>query len=205
MEHSSKRADYRHIGRRALFAILVYAGLRISEACRLRWRDVDLARGILKVGVLSGDGKTVASVRIVNIVPALRDELAAWKATTRYGSVKDYVITTAVGTPRDKDNARQRVVDPVLGRINELRAQADRDPFPDFTTHTGRRTFATHLIAIGEMPDYVQDQLGHEDPTLAMRVYRQRRSVRAAPDPRLFKLYGRPHHLPASATQDPPA
>jgi integrase len=63
-------------GRRALVATLVYAGLRITEACELRWRDVDLARGTIAVG----RAKTHAGLRDVDILPALRDELAAYKA-----------------------------------------------------------------------------------------------------------------------------
>lgn len=191
-----RRADQAGLGRRALIAVLCYAGLRVSEVCRLRWRDVDLAGGVIKVGVRSGDGKTAASLRIVNIVPALRDELATWKASSRFGTRgRDRVFPTAAGGARDKDNVRQRILNPTLDYIDERRADEDRDSFPHFKSHTGRRTFATNLIAIGEMPDYVQDQLGHEDPTLAMRVYRQRRSRRDKPDARLFELYGKPHHL----------
>jgi integrase/recombinase XerC len=33
-----------HVERRAMLATLTFAGLRISELCALRWRDVDLAR-----------------------------------------------------------------------------------------------------------------------------------------------------------------
>jgi integrase len=33
------REDRRHIERRALVATLTFAGLRIGEACALRWRD----------------------------------------------------------------------------------------------------------------------------------------------------------------------
>lgn len=34
---------------RALLATMMLAGLRVSEACALRWRDVELARGRLRV------------------------------------------------------------------------------------------------------------------------------------------------------------
>lgn len=39
-----------HVERRAMIATLTFAGLRIGELCALRWRDVDLARGWLRVG-----------------------------------------------------------------------------------------------------------------------------------------------------------
>jgi integrase len=72
------RADRSHIARRAILATLVFAGLRIGELTRLRWRDVDLAGGSR---ITVGEAKTDAGAgRIIDLVPALRDELAAHKA-----------------------------------------------------------------------------------------------------------------------------
>ena len=62
--------------RRALLATLVFAGLRIGEALSLRWRDVDLARGTITVRA----AKTDAGVRVVNVLPVLRDELDGYRA-----------------------------------------------------------------------------------------------------------------------------
>ena len=61
----------RTAGRRALIATLVYAGLRIGEATALTWADIDLANGRISVR----DAKTEAGERLVDILPALRDEL----------------------------------------------------------------------------------------------------------------------------------
>jgi integrase len=36
-----------------------------------------------------------------------------------------------------------------------------------------RRTFASVLYALGEDPGVVMDEMGHTDPGLALRVYRQ--------------------------------
>jgi integrase len=65
--------------RRALVATLVFAGLRIGEALALTWADVDLARSTIVVRA----SKTDAGVRTVNIVPILRDELAAYSARAK--------------------------------------------------------------------------------------------------------------------------
>jgi len=46
------REDRQHVERRAMLATLTFAGLRISELCGLRWRDVDLA-----TGCVSGSGR----------------------------------------------------------------------------------------------------------------------------------------------------
>jgi len=48
-EMAGSRADRDTCLRRPLMATLVFGGLRISEALALRWRDVDLAGGRLRV------------------------------------------------------------------------------------------------------------------------------------------------------------
>jgi integrase len=47
-------------------------------------------------------------------------------------------------------------------------------PLPDrLTPHSLRRTFCSLLYALGEDPGTVMDEMGHTDPALALRVYRQ--------------------------------
>ncbi len=54
-----------------------------------------------------------------------------------------------------------------------LRAR-ELSPLPDkITPHSLRRTFASILYAIGEDLGVVMDEMGHTDPALALRVYRQ--------------------------------
>jgi integrase len=44
---------------------------------------------------------------------------------------------------------------------------------PGITPHSLRRTFASVLYALGEDPGVVMDEIGHTDPGLALRIYRQ--------------------------------
>ena len=47
-------------------------------------------------------------------------------------------------------------------------------PMPEgLTPHSLRRTFASVLHALGEDPGVVMDEMGHTDPSLVLRVYRQ--------------------------------
>lgn len=41
------------------------------------------------------------------------------------------------------------------------------------TNHSLRRTFASLLYHEGRSPRYVMKQMGHTDPALALRIYRQ--------------------------------
>jgi len=73
---------------------------------------------------------------------------------------------------RDKDNARERVIRPVVAHAEALLAKRGRDPLPaGVTAHKLRHTFASILFVRGEDPPYVMAQLGHTDPAFTLRVY----------------------------------
>jgi len=57
------RSDHRHVNRRAMLATFTFAGLRLGELLSLRWRDIDLGAGWLRVG----EAKTDAGIRRVKI------------------------------------------------------------------------------------------------------------------------------------------
>ncbi|HEY0277578.1 MAG TPA: site-specific integrase, partial [Solirubrobacterales bacterium] len=154
--------------RRALVATMVLAGPRAIEVGALRWRDVDLANGRITVG----RSKTQAGLREITMVPILRDILAAHKAASRHAAADDRVFGGRRRARRDKDNLRARVLGPVFRRADELLAARGQQPLPiGLTPHKLRHTFASVLIAIGEDPASVMNQLGHTDPKFTLRVY----------------------------------
>jgi integrase len=162
--------DRRHIERRAMLAVLCLAGLRIGELCALRWRDVDLATGWLRVG----ESKTDAGRRRVKIRPALRKELAAVRARQSQAVSDAFVFATTKGASHSTTNIRKRVLAAAVERANETLAEAGKPPLPArLTPHSLRRTFCSLLYALGEDPGVVMDEMGHTDPALALRVYRQ--------------------------------
>ena len=100
---------------RPVGAVCAYAGLRLSEALGLRWRDVDLAANRLTVTAqLGADGervplKTVASLATVPMLPTLTAELRAHRrrvAGTALARVKPdaFVFLTARGKPHGRRN-----------------------------------------------------------------------------------------------------
>jgi integrase len=164
------RPACRHIERRAMLATLTFAGLRIGELCALRWRDVDLAAGWLHVG----ESKTDAGRRRVKLRGALLDELVAVRARRPQAPSEGYVFPTLTGGRQSPDNLRSRVLKVAVERANENSAKQGLPPLPEsITPHSLRRTFASVLYALGEDPGVVMDEMGHTDPALALRVYRQ--------------------------------
>src|SRR5919108_587677 len=104
--------------------------------------------------------------------PLMRDELAAHKAASPNAGPDDAVFPTATGRARDKDNIRNRVLEPIAKRADELLAERGHPPLPKgLTPHKLRHTFASVLVACGEDPASVIAQLGHTDPKLTLRVY----------------------------------
>ncbi len=176
-------SNRQHVERRAMIATLTFAGLRIGEMCALRWRDVDLAGGWLRVG----ESKTDAGRRRVKIRGALRDELLAVRGRHQDAPQSAYVFATSEGGRLSPDNFRSRVLGRpativdgeekagtgAVGRANKQLEAGGLPPLPKLTPHSLRRTFASLLYALGEDPGVVMDEMGHTDPALALRVYRQ--------------------------------
>lgn len=154
--------------RRALLATLTFAGLRIGEALDLRWRDVNLADGKLRVR----ESKTAAGVRVVDVLPVLRDELVAYKAQVRDLQPDGLVFATTTGGRQSETNVRRRVLAKAVEIANEQLEAGGAERLPEgLTPHSLRRTFASILAALGEPMPSVIRQLGHADPALTLRIY----------------------------------
>jgi integrase len=170
--------------RRALLATLTFAGLRIGEALSLRWRDIDLARGTITVRA----SKTDAGVRVVNILPVLRDELGAYRA--RLDPAPDVLVFgTATGRRQGATNVRRRMLAKAVERANKQLAKDEAEPLPEgLTPHSLRRTFASLLFAIGETPPYVMAQMGHTTASLTLAIYARQMNRRDREPERLKAL-----------------
>jgi integrase len=175
--------------RRTILATLVFAGLRIGELTGLRWRDVDLAGNRIFVR----ESKTGAGVRTIELLPALRDELAEYKASMSVAAPDDPVFATASRRPLDVPNIHKRVFAKSVERANRNLDHAGDIPLPEgLTPHKLRHTFASLLVALGVDPGAVMDQLGHADAGFTLRVYRH--AMRRTPGARaaLQTLIGAP-------------
>jgi integrase len=89
-------------------------------------------------------------------------------------SAGDYVFATSSGAGQSRENLRTRVLAPAVKRASERLVEIGSAPMPDrLTPHSLRGTFAGVLYALGENPGVAMDEMGHTDPALALRVYRQ--------------------------------
>ena len=101
-------------------------------------------------GLLLGQ-RTEAGIRLVDVLPALRDELLSHRHANASAAPNVLVFPTSSGSRRDKDNARERVIRPVVAHAEALLAKRGRDrPPAGVAAHKLRHTFASILFVRGE-------------------------------------------------------
>ncbi len=85
----------RQIGRRPMIAVMAKAGLRVTELCQLRWRNVDVHHERLIIE----SAQTEAGRREVELTLDVVDELNSWRAECRDVHLDRFVFATASGKP----------------------------------------------------------------------------------------------------------
>lgn len=134
----------------ALLHLLYGAGLRVSEAARLEWRDVDRVRGL--VAPLGKGGKR----RLVPLADAVLVALDRHAAATLSHTSTSPLVFPSPRTGRAM--TRQRLFDVV-------REHALAAGLPPISPHKLRHSFATHLLEGGADLRSVQAMLGHASIT----------------------------------------
>ena len=161
----------------ALYVLSVNAGLRRGELLGLRWADVDLERGYLRVRqqlTRAKVGLTFTSpkggkTRGVKLTRRAIDALRRHRERQRAEKLRlaglwretGLVFTTATGTPLDGDNLVKRSFGPLLERAG----------LPRIRFHDLRHTFATVLLSRGTHPKVVQEMLGHANISQTLDTY----------------------------------
>lgn len=180
-------AGRRHVPRRAMLATLVFGGLRLGELLALRWRNVDLAAGRLYVA----SAKTDAGVRHVELLPALREELATVRMDRPDAGPNDLLFPTSGGRPMSRDNFRNRVFAAAVKLADERRVAGGLTPLPQgLTPHKLRHTAVSLWFANGWETPRVMGNAGHTDPAITLRIYAHLMSVDERERERLRALIG---------------
>jgi integrase len=153
--------------RQPLLAVLALAGLRISEALDLRWRDVDPSARWFQVA----EAKTHAGIRQVHLTPVLRKLLLEYRLRTPHSGPNDRVFPTKKGKRDNPSNIRNRLLTAAVRLANEELRRQGHQEIADITPHSLRRTYISLELAAGSDVPYVMKQAGHSDPRMTLSVY----------------------------------
>lgn len=165
----------------ALYLLAVTTGLRRGELLGIKWEDLDLAAGTLRVSrsldtyygpAADNSPKRLASRRPAKlpapVVEAFRRQRERQQAEiSRLGPLwrgtDSYVFTTTVGTPERGDNILSRSLKPLMLAAG----------LPPHNFQTLRRSNATFLVLLGINPRVAMRWMGHSDVATTLRIYQQ--------------------------------
>jgi len=162
----------------ALYSVALALGLRQGEALGLKWSDIDLEAGILRVrraaqriphqGTQLVEPKTVRSRRTLVTPPVVVSALRAHRsrqiverlAAGENWAELDLVFASQLGTLADGPN--------VTHRFHRLLKKAG---LPPMRFHDLRHACASLLLVQGVHPRVVMETLGHSQISLTMNTY----------------------------------
>ncbi len=168
----------------ALYLLAVTTGLRRGEMLGLKWEDLDLTKGTLKVnrsldqhyGPTRENAPKRAASRRPAVLPApvvealrvrqevqSRERRAAGAAWQGGPPGEGYVFTSKAGTPLRGDNLLSRSLKPLMIRAG----------LPPYNFQVLRRSNATFLVLLGVHPRVAMRVLGHSDVATTLKYYQQ--------------------------------
>lgn len=131
---------------RALLELFYSSGLRLSEVCALKWRDLDFAQGL--VSVLGKGSKQ----RIVPVGSHARAALQAWRDEV-HGTDDTPVFPGRGGRP----------ITPRAVQLRIKQLAMKQGVFKRIHPHLLRHSFASHVLESSGDLRGVQELLGHAD------------------------------------------
>ena len=153
--------------------VALLTGMRKGELIGLKWKDIDLAKGIITVSrsVWYGDGgshvkstKTEAGERSIPIVEPLKERLAFMMQEKHY-SPEHFVFGNG-DKPLSEKAYRYR-----LKKYNENHEISA-------TLHQLRKSFATAAVDAEVPPDVLKEIIGHKDISTTLNIYNEVREHR---------------------------
>ncbi len=172
--------DLTSLRNRALIAVLLLSGARRSEVSVLRWADIDLKNGLLRIEHGKDNKRRTAAL----IGHFALDALEAWKEAQ--GPNRQYVfcrIRKGEILDADRPLAPQSI-------YNVVKETAERVLGKDqhFTPHDSRRTLIYEALINGATIEDVKEQVGHR--TTRMTEYYAKRANAQRRRERLKLRYG---------------
>lgn len=142
---------------RALLAILIYAGLRRSEAAALKWADIDFNNGIITIRHGKGDKK-----REVPFLGEIENYLSPWQVASAGRVYVFCAIRKGDHFGNDKPMNTKNIYE-------VLRETGDAIGIEFLAPHDMRRTLITNALSAGASVADMQFVAGHSQPATTLR------------------------------------
>lgn len=161
----------------ALYAVVLAVGLRQGEALGLRWQDVDLEKGIIRV--VNQLQRVNGQLRLVP-VKTVRGRRSLLLPVSTVGILKEHwqrqIIEKRLVGERWRESGLVfvgRDGSPLEARsvIRWYKALLRKSGLPDKRFHDLRHSCATLLLVQGVPPRVVMEILGHSDISMTMNTY----------------------------------
>ncbi len=149
----------------------LYAGLRIGEACGLKWRDVDRVNATLKISRtvmrIADFGSSEARTKVV--VSAPKTETSS-RTVPLPGLVFQYLMQFRLADDLYILTGRDKCMEPRVCRDRFSRLLG-RSGIRHYSFHTLRHTYATRCIESGMDVKSLSEMMGHADVKITLQRY----------------------------------
>ena len=182
-----------------IFYIMANTGMRVGEITGLRWNDIDLDEGIIRVNhtlvyynhrdekgcyFSINTPKTKAGEREIPMTEGVKQAFIMEREYQQEAEIEnrshidgydDFIFVNRFGDVQNQCNLNKAIRRMMRDCNDEILEKygADSNPvlLPRFSCHILRHTFATRLCESGVNLKVIQDVLGHADVSTTMDIY----------------------------------
>ena len=177
--------------------IALTTGMRRGEVLALRWKNVDLEQGTVRVvesleetkaGIRFKSTKTDKG-RAVLLPKFALEELRRWKREQAEKLLQLGVRQTGESLVCGREDGKPKIPNSLTHKFMYFAAKAG---LPKVRFHDLRHSHATQLLASGVHPKIVQERLGHSTITVTMDLYSHvSETIQSDATTRLDQAYGK--------------
>jgi integrase len=161
-----------------IWVLLATTGLRRAEVLGLRWSEVDLDRGRLRISqtitevrgrlIIQGDGKSDAAERSIGLDTRTVETLRRWKVAQAADQLSwpgDWPTHGLVFTQSNGQGYRPKRLS------SQFTTASDAAGLPRIGAHGLRHSYATAALRAGVSPEVVSKRLGHASVVVTLSIY----------------------------------
>ncbi len=160
---------------RPMILLIVFAGLRMSEARGISWSSVhrdriDIRQRADKLGII-GPVKSRSAYRTIELSSKVTDELFSWREHCPR-TTSDLVFPTKTGRPIMLNNFYLDAWRPLMRHAGLMIRDADGgNQKAAYAPHALRHYYASKLIEMGKDIKFIQTRMGHSNSQITLDVY----------------------------------